>query len=126
LYDLLVTPPSLRYFLQLNFRGDVDRGLLDYAYATTHQLGARWAPFAFVSGKLFSFDIRETVYEKLTLPVLVLYDRDPNIRFDTLPQVLARPNWQDGRIAGTLGLPHWEQMPATAGALDSFWQNPPR
>ncbi len=126
LYDLLVSPPSLRYFLQLNFVGEVDPGLLDYAYATAHQPGSRWAPFAFVSGKLFSFDIRETVYEQLTLPVLVLYDKDPNIRFDTLPQVLERSNWQDGRIAGTLGLPHWEQMPATAEALNTFWQNPPR
>lgn len=122
LYDLLVTPPSLRYFLQRNFVGAVDPGWLDYSYATTHQPGARYAPLTFVSGKLFSFDIRPTVYEQLTLPVLVLYDQDPNVRFDTLPATLQRPNWRGERIAPTQGLPHWEKIPETAAALDRFWQ----
>lgn len=126
LYDLLVTPPSLRYFLELGFVGPVDPGLLDYSYQTTHQPGARYAPLSFVSGKLFSFDIRETVYERLRLPVLVLYDQDPNIRFDTLPALLERPNWEGARIQPTLGLPHFEKLPETAAALDSFWQNPPQ
>jgi pimeloyl-ACP methyl ester carboxylesterase len=121
LYDLLVSPPSLRYFLQLNFVGSVDQGLLDYAYATTHQPGARWAPFAFVSGKLFSPDIRVSVYEQLRLPVLVLYDQDPNVRFDTLPQTLERSNWRESRIMPTRGLPQWEQMSAVAEALNRFW-----
>lgn len=121
-YDLLVSPPSIRYFLQQSFVGAVDRGLLDYDYLTTHQPGARFAPLTFVSGKLFSPDIRATVYEKLTLPILVLYDQDRFVRFDTLPDLLARPNWRAERIVPTSGLPHFEQPTRTATALDRFWR----
>lgn len=126
LYDLLATPPSLRYFLERSFVGPVDPGLLDYSYPTTHQPGARYAPLSFVSGKLFSFDIRETVYERLRLPVLVLYDQDANVSFDTLPELLERPNWRGARIQPTLGLPHFENLPETSQALDQFWQAPPQ
>ena len=122
LYDLLATRRSIRYFLQMNFVGAVDKGLEDYAYTTTHQPGARHAPLHFVSGKLFTSGIRQQVYERLTLPVLVIYDRDPNIRFDMLePMLAAHPNWQTARITPSLGLPHFEQMPAVEGALTCFW-----
>lgn len=126
LYDLLVTPPSIRFFLERGFVGPVDQGLLEYGYLTTHQPGARYAPLTFVSGKLFSFDICETVYRHLELPVLVLYDQDPNVRFDTLPDLLQRPNWRGARITPTLGLPHFERLPETSAALDQFWRDPPQ
>jgi len=123
LYDLLATRPSINYFLQRNFAGTVDQGWVDYSYATAHQPGARYAPFHFVSGKLFTPDIRETVYEQLTIPVLVLYDQDPNVRFDTLPDVLQRnTNWRAQRITPTLGVPHWEKLDETAQTLAQFWQ----
>lgn len=121
-YDLLVSPPSLRYFLQQSFVGPVDPGLLSYAYSTTHQPGARFAPLYFVSGKLFTPDVWEQSYKRLDLPVLVIYDRDPNISFNLLPQVVEQPNWQSARIAPTLGLAHFEKLPEVAQALDHFWQ----
>jgi pimeloyl-ACP methyl ester carboxylesterase len=122
-YDLLVSRPSLRYFLQRAFVGPVDRGLLEYAYLTTHRPGARYAPLYFVSGKLFSPDIREAVYERLQQPALVLYDRDANIGFNALPGFLENHlNWHTARIAPTLGLPHWEKLPETTRALDTFWE----
>ncbi len=125
-YDLLVTPTSIKFFLKQSFEGPVDKGLMAYDYATTHQPGARYAPLYFVSGKLFSPDIRENVYEQLTLPVLVLFDRDAFVRFDTLPDVVKRhPNWRSVRISPTKGLPQFEKMDQTAQALDDFWQNPP-
>ncbi len=123
LYDLLVTPPSIKFFLKQSFEGPVDQGLIDYAYATAHQPGARYAPLYFVGGKLFSPDILETVYKQLTLPVLVLYDRDSFVRFDTLPDLVRdHPNWRAVRIAPTKGLPHFEKMADVAQALDTFWQ----
>jgi pimeloyl-ACP methyl ester carboxylesterase len=123
-YDLLVTPPSINYFLKQSFEGTVDPGLKHYAYATSHQPGARFAPLYFVSGKLFSPDIRQSVYEQLVLPVLVLFDKDSFVRFDTLPQMAQEhPNWHTVRIAPTKGLPHFEKMADVAQALDSFWQN---
>ena len=36
----------------------IDEGLLDYDYLTTHQPGAEHAPYAFVSGRLFTANIR--------------------------------------------------------------------
>src|SRR5262249_14317312 len=57
-YDLLVTPVSLRYFLKQSFAGPVDKDLLDYDFKSSHQPGAKNAPLYFVSGKLFSTDIR--------------------------------------------------------------------
>ncbi len=122
-YDLLASRPSIRYFLKMSFVGEPDGGLLDYAYATAHQPGARFAPLAFVSGQLFSPDIREAVYEQLTIPVLAIYDRDAFVRFDTLPHVLERnPNWRTTRLIPSKGLPQFERLDETAAALVSFWQ----
>jgi pimeloyl-ACP methyl ester carboxylesterase len=122
-YDLLASRPSIRYFLQRSFVGAPDRGLVAYAYATAHQPGARFAPLAFVSGRLFSPDIRELVYEHLPMPVLALYDQDAFVRFDTMPEVLAHnPHWQAKRIAPSKGLPQFERLDETTRALDTFWQ----
>lgn len=121
-FDLLVTPASLRLFLARNFEGAVDQGLVDYAYKTTHQLGARYAPLYFVSGQLFSTDIFETAYAPLTVPTLVLYDQDPNLSFDRLPELLETNSaWRARRIPNTQGLPHFERMDKVAQALDEFW-----
>lgn len=121
-YDLLATPQSIRYFLKQSFEGPVDRGLAEYDYLTSHQPGAHYAPLYFVSGQLFTRDIRERAYARLALPVLVLYDRDNFVRFDTLPDLVAQNgNWRAVRIAPTKGLPQFEKMPAVARAMDEFW-----
>jgi pimeloyl-ACP methyl ester carboxylesterase len=122
LYDLLVTRLIIRAFLSRSFMGPVDRGLEEYAYRTAHQPEARHAPLIFISGRLFTPYVRAAVYDKLTLPVLVLYDKDPYVRFDALPEfVVKHPTWQAVRITPTNGLPHFERMPAVARALDAFW-----
>ncbi len=123
LFDLIATRPSIRYFLRQSFVGDVDGGLEAYSYATSHQPGARHAPLYFVSGKLFTRDVRAGIYEYLTMPVLVVYDRDPFVRFDLLPQMLAdHDNWRGVRVIPSNGLPQFEKLPDTAAALDGFWQ----
>jgi pimeloyl-ACP methyl ester carboxylesterase len=125
-YDLIATRPSIEFYLQKSFMGTVDKGLMEYDYATSHQPGAHYAPLYFVSGKLFTRDIRENYYEKLSLPVLVIYDRDPFVRFETLPSVLERhSNWRAARITPTLGLPQFERLQDTARALDIFWEANP-
>lgn len=121
-YDLLVSPPSIRYFLKQSFVGEPDAGMVAYDYRTAHRPGARFAPFHFVSGKLFTRDILPTVYERLTQPVLVIYDEDGFVSFDQLPALLKRrANWREARIVPTRGLPQFEQLPATTAALDRFW-----
>lgn len=122
LYRLLTQRRSIRYFLQRSYVGEVPEELIDYAYATSHQPGARHAPYYFLAGQLFTRDALETLYRRLKLPVLVLYDRDSNVGFDLLPDfVAAQPNWQAVRIEPTLGMPHWERPGDCIAALDRFW-----
>ncbi len=69
LFRALTSKRSIRFFLRKTFGSDdYDRGLLDYDYLTTHQPGAKNAPYDFVSGRLFSTDVRE-LYGRLRLPV---------------------------------------------------------
>ncbi len=121
-YDLLTTSASIRYYLRKSFVGTPDPGLVAYGYAASHQPGARFAPLHFISGKLFTPDIRATVYERLSQPTLVIYDRDGFVSFDELPALLARrPNWRAERITPTFGLPQFEETARTVAALDRFW-----
>lgn len=122
LYALLTKRPSIRYFMQRSWVGEPPESLIDYAYATSHQPGARHAPYRFLAGQLFTRDAVDTLYAKLRLPVLVLYDRDANVGFDLLPGLLAsHPNWRAVRIQPTLGMPQWERPADSITAIDAFW-----
>jgi pimeloyl-ACP methyl ester carboxylesterase len=122
-YDLIATRRSIEFFLKQSFVGPVPPELIEYAYLTSHQPGAHYAPVAFVSGTLFTPSICSTVYELLKTPTLVIYDRDSFVRFDRLPELLQKnPSFQAERIAPTLGLPQFEKLPETINALDTFWQ----
>ena len=126
-FDLLTTRTIIRRFLDMSFYGEPDDRMVDYSYKTSHQPGARYAPLAFVSGKLNSPDIRETVYEELMHPVLVLYDEDAYTSFEALPGLMERhPNWRAERIVPTRGLPHFDQPEQTFQALNTFWNEPER
>jgi pimeloyl-ACP methyl ester carboxylesterase len=122
LFRLLTSEASIRFFLARNFAGEPADELIAYACDTARQPGARFAPFRFLSGRLFTPDALERLHAPLALPVLVLFDRDPNVRFDRLSDWLrARPGRTSVRIAPTLGLPHWEQLDRCADALEAFW-----
>jgi pimeloyl-ACP methyl ester carboxylesterase len=121
-YDLVSSRPSIQYFLNKSFEGLVPERFVDYAYITAHQPGAEYAPTYFLSGKLFTPAVRETVYKALDLPVLVIYDRDPYTKFEMLPSFIKEmENWQAERITPTKGLPHWEQPEKTFKAMEAFW-----
>ncbi len=122
LFRLLATRPSIRYFMNKSFVGEVPDEYIEYAYATAHQPGAHHAPLYFLSGQLFTTAAIDELYPKLDLPVLVIHDRDPNVSFERLPAMLAaHPNWREERVVPSLGLPHWERLPETAAVLDAFW-----
>ncbi|MEY6431259.1 alpha/beta fold hydrolase [Thioalkalicoccus limnaeus] len=122
LFKLLATRPSIRYFMKKSFVDAVPAEYIEYAYAAAHQPGAHHAPLYFLSGQLFTTDAYDRFYSKVSQPVLVIHDRDPNVSFERLPALLAeRPNWQEARIAPSLGLPHWEKLAETAEVLDRFW-----
>jgi pimeloyl-ACP methyl ester carboxylesterase len=121
-YSLLTTRPSIRYFLGKSFVHPVPPAMVEYAYATTHQPGARYAPLYFLAGQLFTEDAPNQLYDKVKQPTLVLHDRDPNLDFDLLgPFLPGRTNWQVERIIPSLGVPHWEDLPATVAAMEKFW-----
>jgi pimeloyl-ACP methyl ester carboxylesterase len=124
LFDLIVSRPSIRYFLARQFeRGVPDTELLRYAWATAHQPGARHAPLAFLSGELFTPEIRWLAYERLCLPVLVLYDQSVNTSFEMLPaHLLAHDTWQAARIGPARDLLHWERPAETVAEMDQFFR----
>lgn len=122
-YDLIATRASIHYFLQQSFEGNVDYGLEAYAYKTSHQPGARYAPLYFVSGKLFTPNVRKVVYGEVTFPVMVIYDKDNFTGFDALPEFVSQhPNWRAVRITPTRGLPHFEKPGDVIYRLDQFWK----
>ncbi len=122
LFDLIATRPSIRYFLGKSFVGPVPSEMVEYAYATSHQPGAEIVPLHFLSGQLFTPDICPAVYERLDLPVLVVYDRDYFTSFDQLAGLLSKKdNWRAARIIPSLGLPHFEKLEEVARAMDDFW-----
>jgi pimeloyl-ACP methyl ester carboxylesterase len=121
-YDLLVTRASIHYFLQQSFIGPVPTDLVEYDYITGHQPGAEHAPFYFISGALFTPNVRQKIYEQITKPGLVVYDRDAFTSFDALPEFLSQnPRWQAARVIPTLGLAQFERLAETVRVLENFW-----
>lgn len=122
-YDTLTSRVSIRYFLAKTFGSDtaIDNGLLEYGYLTTHQPGAQHAPYAFVSGLLFSSDISR-VYDSLTLPVFAAHGvRGDFTDYGRLPEYAARGNWTVAEFQ-TGALPHFEAIDQFTAAYDAFLQ----
>jgi hypothetical protein len=85
-------------------------------------VGIPQAPLYFLAGKLFTSNAHNDLYARLQLPVLVLYDRDPNVSFEHLPAVVAAsPYWTARRIAPSRVVPHWENTADTVAAIERFW-----
>lgn len=112
LWGALVSRPSIRFFLQKTFGSkDIDEGLFTYCYLTAHQPGAKYAPLAFVTGRLFSADVR-SLYGQLTLPIWVAR--------------ATRGDFADFSEAGWLAdRTNWTVEPFPTGALVHF-QDPAR
>jgi hypothetical protein len=95
LYRGLVRPGSIRYFLKRTWGSEaIDEQLAAYDDLTTHQPGAENAPYAFLSGRLFSTDIR-TVYESLAMPVWLPHGTRGDFKdFSGADWLDSRENWQ--------------------------------
>lgn len=125
LYGLLVRRKVVRYFLKRTFGAEqVPEALVDYDWLTAHQPGARYAPLAFLSGRLFSADIR-TVYERLSLPVWVPHATRGDFRdFSAANWTLKRPNWRLAPLP-TGALPFFEQPDSFVEQFRDFLEAPP-
>lgn len=120
LFDLLVSRASIGYFLRrMNGSAEVDPGLWAYAYLTARQPGARHAPFAFLSARLFARDIRN-VYERLAVPIWVPHaTRGDFCDFSEADWAVARGNWRFTPMTGG-AMPHFEQPEAFLAQFAAF------
>ena len=123
IFDLIATHSSIEFFLGKSFVGPIPPGFVAYDFAAAHQPGAEHAPLYFLSGKLFTNQVRKVVYEHLHTPTLVIYDQDPYSNFGALPDLLMKnPAWQAVRLVPSLGLPHFERLADTVDVIDNFWK----
>jgi pimeloyl-ACP methyl ester carboxylesterase len=119
-FDLLTTKASIRYFLNKTWGSkDIDEGLLAYDYLTTHQPDAQYAPFAFVSGFLFSKNI-QSVYRSLELPVWMAHGvRGDFTDYSKARLFASKPNWTIQEFS-TGALPHFERLDEVSRSYDDF------
>jgi pimeloyl-ACP methyl ester carboxylesterase len=119
-FNLLTTRWVIRKFLEKTWGSKkIDEPMLDYDYHTTHQPGARFAPYYFVSGFMFSKDILR-IYESLRLPVWMTYGtRGDFVDYHHKNRVEGRPNWTIVKFeAGALM--HFEMLDQVTRSYDQF------
>jgi endonuclease V-like protein UPF0215 family len=94
---------------------------VDYALKTTKAPDAHLMPLQFLSMGLFTQEAVETLYKRLNLPVLVVFDRDPNVSFERFADFKTDANWHFSRVTPSLGMPHWEHPQETISAIETFY-----
>jgi pimeloyl-ACP methyl ester carboxylesterase len=119
-FDLLTNRASIRFFLRKTWGSKaIDEGLLDYDCITTRQLGARFAPYWFVSGFLFSDDVTR-LYESLEIPVWMAHgERGDFVDYRYKRALEGHPNWTFA-VFPTGALPHFEVLDAFTAAYGTF------
>jgi pimeloyl-ACP methyl ester carboxylesterase len=119
-FDVLTTKASIRYFLNKTWGSkEIDEEMLDYDYLTTHQPDAQYAPFAFVSGFLFSRNI-QSIYRSLELPVWMAHGiRGDFTDYSKTALFASKPNWTI-QVFPTGALPHFELLGEVTRSYDDF------
>lgn len=123
LFAALVTRASMRYFLGRTWGSpQIDEGLLQACWRSAHQPNALYAPLSFLSGRLFSRDIR-TVYETLQCPVWMAHGTRGDFRdYSGAAWTQRRLNWQTS-VFEAGALPHFEHADAVALSYLQFLQS---
>jgi pimeloyl-ACP methyl ester carboxylesterase len=119
-FGALTSRASIKFFLKKTFGSPaIDEGLWNYAYLTTHQPGARHAPYDFVSGYLFSLDALR-LYEGLTHPVFAAHGvRGDFVDYRYKNRVETRANWTF-EVYPSGAFPHFETLGAVVRDYDRF------
>ena len=120
LFDLLTSKSSIRFFLRKTWGSrEIDEGLLEYDYLSTHQPDAQHAPYSFVSGFMFSLDIRR-IYRSLTRPVWMAHGvRGDFTDYSGAEGFAPLPNWTI-QVFPSGALPHFEDIAAFTRAHEAF------
>ena len=120
LFNLLVSRPSIRFFLQKTWGSkEIDEGLFRYDWVSAHQPGAEHAPFSFLSGFLFSADMGK-VYGALTGPVWMCHGtRGDFVDFTRKSEVEGKANWAIS-VFPTGAMPHFERLDLFTASYDAF------
>jgi pimeloyl-ACP methyl ester carboxylesterase len=122
-YDILASRSCVLDYYRKRFTYTPPSDLVDLAYTSAHQPGAHFAPIMHYCGKLSVPDVRTKHYEKITKPVLVVFDNDPGYKFDMLPMLVREhANWQAIRSSHTRGMPHFESPGETFRSFETFWK----
>ncbi|ABD05930.1 Alpha/beta hydrolase [Rhodopseudomonas palustris HaA2] len=119
-FKLLTAKPVIRKFLEKAWGSkNIDESMLEYDYHTTHQPGARYAPYYFVAGYMFSKDIL-SVYKSLRLPVWMAYGvRGDFVDYRHKSRVAGRSNWTIVQFdAGAMM--HFEILDQVVRSYDQF------
>ncbi len=119
-FSALTSRASIRYFLRKTWGSkDIDEGLLDYDYITTHQPGAENAPYYFVSGYLFSVDAIN-LYRSLAMPVWMSHGvRGDFVDYEQKRIVQGLANWSFS-VFPTGAMPHFEKPAEFIGLYEAF------
>lgn len=120
IWALLTTKPVIRKFLEKTWGSkNIDGELLKYDVETTHQAGARHAPYYFVSGYLSSKDILN-VYGQIRQPVWMVYGiRGDFVDYHLNERVAHGPNWVID-VMPTGAFPHFEKLELLAKSYAVF------
>ncbi len=120
LFDLVVSRPSMRYFLEKTWGSrNIDEGLLNYGHLSAHRPGATHAVWSFLTGYLFADDVTR-IYRLLELPIWTAHGVKGDFvdyRYET--QIEDRPNWTLD-VFETGAFPHFEQLEALSRSYDAF------
>lgn len=116
----LVSRRSIRYFLEAQTyynRSLVTAELVDQYYNTAHAAGARFAPAAFVGGRLY-WDASDA-WTRLQQPALIVWGREAGFSpiSDAAPFLATNPLAQLREISSAGVLPHDEQPEQFANAV---------
>jgi pimeloyl-ACP methyl ester carboxylesterase len=120
LFGALTRPAVIRYFLERSWGSkNIDEASWAYAVKTAHQPGARFAPFHFLSGGLFSTDIQQ-VYANLTRPVWLAHGtRGDFTDYKGKPMIRALDHWPV-TVFDTGALPYFEEPQEFFAAFNGF------
>lgn len=120
LFRALSSPGSVRFFLRKTWGSkQIDETMFNYSCLTARQEGARYAPFYFLSGYLFSADAF-SLYESLRQPVWMSHGvRGDFTDYRLKKQLLARENWQC-QVFDSGALPYFEVPDDFINAYDEF------